>query len=254
MNKLIALVISLFIFIILIIGVILLLDFADKGGFKNTKKANLPANELQAELNRLSKIPQVSQTGTYNKLRFTLTELNRKNTSAEKKYEHLKDLWENVVGTYQTTSDPELYKLQLVLIEYIKANYPDEDLQNYKPLCYDPNCAENPQPKEIASVINKIKNSTLPDYVKSTDVQNLISFGYVNDNWRSLKVDSYLIFADLVKYDPEYTRANLNTSVSNEIHSYVKKEFPKEYEEYLKRGVHDGPVIVTPAPEPTYTN
>lgn len=205
---------------------------------------------LEQEYARLGEIQQIANTGAYTKMGFVISEIKNGDLAPSEEYKLLESLWELTIATYQTTGNPALYETQIVLNQYIIDNHPDENLINYKPLCFDEYCAENSQPQEIKIVIEQIQNSDLPEHIKENDIHNLQSFMYLNQNWEDLKADNYMAVADWIRIDPEYIKLGINDAIADGIYEYVENDFPNEYKEYIEREpITEKALQVTPAPE-----
>lgn len=183
------------------------------------------------------KMATVSNTTTkdpqYQKMLLKLNALESKNLSREEQYTLLEEAGGALNFAYASTNNHDLYILEKGLVDLIRSNFPEKNFPASEPSCFDPVCAENPQPKEILAVIEEIKKSNVPEGLKDDNIRDLTNFGYLNKKDNYSKAGDYLFVAQDIKNNKDYTSAGLNIKLSDAIIDYVRTTFPEEYKQYL---------------------
>ncbi len=240
-NRIVLATIAVLIFILFAFTTILYLDngnlinsFSGRGNSTTNPAGLVGYDNLKKEITSLiSKDSAVSKNPNFQKVLAQINSLENTKLSKDKKFNILEDASEYLVFAYVETANHNLYTLEEILDKFMRTNFPEKGLPNIKPACFDPSCAQNSQPEKILAVIEEIKNSDIPDYLKENDTANLITFGYLNDDSSSsLKANNYLDMAEVIKKNELYTRAGINLKIYDQINEYVKNKYPKEYEKF----------------------
>lgn len=246
-NKLLLLLISLLILILIIIGTILYLDkefnfinFFSKINPSDNQTSFSNYNQLKTDITSLMrKDKRIATYPDFQKMIKAINKIEDKKLSKEEQYNSLLAAIEYLSFAYSTSANHNLYDLEKKLEDFIRENFPEKNYPNVKPACFDPICAQNAQSKEINNIINDIKNSNIPDYLKENDINNLTMTGYVNNEHAMLKTNNYLEIAESIKNSDLYKNAGLNLKIYDQINDYVKKNYPKEYEDFQKNRIQE---------------
>lgn len=154
--------------------------------------------------------------------------------AAEKeRYEALIVITNFAQSIYSDTHNPEYYSLiNEDIAGYAKKYFPNIYNENYFLYsCQDPTCAEEEQPAEILAVIEEIKSSDFPDEVKETLSEDLLNAGYRSKEENPGKVRQYLIIAEMIRRNENFSATGQNIKIADDIENYVKNKFPVEYKE-----------------------
>lgn len=239
-NKLLLLLIALVILILITLGTILYLDkgFNVINLLSNIKPSNSQNslssyNELKKEITSLiKKDKKIPTYPDYQKFIKEVNKLENSKLSKEEQFSISVSAAQYLAFAYTANANHNLYDLQQTLKDFIRENFPEKNYPSSKPACFDPVCANNPQPKEIVNVITEIKNSSIPDYLKENDINNLTMTGYVNNEDSMLKTNNYLEIAEMINNSDLYKKAGINLKIYNEINAFVKNSYPKEYQDF----------------------
>lgn len=221
----------------IIIASVLTIFYLDNFNPISTKNNSINLKEYNSFLTKVKNISanekSVANNSDFLKLNQTLNNLSQ-STSKEDLFNRLISASEYLFYAYVETRNHELYNLEVDLKRIIRINFPEKKYPDSPPACFDPTCASAPQPKEITDIINAIKSSSLPDYQKENDILNLNNFSYISDESSTLKANNFLILANDIKINEEYIKAGINLTIYNQIISFVKASYPKEYSEFEK--------------------
>lgn len=158
--------------------------------------------------------------------------LENPKSSQEDKYKALALIASFTQSLYSDTHNPKLYSfINNDLVNYAKKYFSEFYKEAYFVYsCQDPSCAQNSQPKEILAVIEEIKTSDFPPQVKQTLSEDLLNAGYRSKAETPGKVSQYMLLAQMIKNNKNFSPTGQNLKIAQEIENYVKNTFPKEYE------------------------
>lgn len=226
--------------LILLIILIVLIIVLSAGLFlsSNNKIISFKKNDdLSSIINKVSvlgKDKEVSSKSDYNNALKNLDNAKNESISEKQRYNALAAASENLQSLYSYTNEHALYGLiNKDLDDYAKETFPalyDEAYFSYP--CQDPACAEQPQPYEIDKIINDLKASNLPDYMKDSYSQDLINNGYRSDTEKYGKVAQYLVIAADIRYATASSTTGVNIKIARDIQAYVKAKYPDVYKIY----------------------
>lgn len=224
-------VLSLLVFIILSV---ILIFFLDKSS-NNTPNLKL-YESIKIEVQELSADPEINHNGNYQKMVSQLAKLENQSLSPAERTKIAESTILYLHDAYYSTHNHKLYSFAQNYKVFLAENFGNS--VKYVPPCYDPQCADAPQPKEILSVIEKIKQSNIPEGLKDSVILDLTNFGYLKKGYGlpryNIKIGSYISLAEALKKNPDFINAGINEEIYNDITNYVKVAFPDEYELFIK--------------------
>ncbi|MBI3984483.1 MAG: hypothetical protein HY344_00880 [Candidatus Levybacteria bacterium] len=225
----------LFVGLVLFIGIVVLTIFYIDGG-KNFSLNNQTEPEGLEGYNELNKqattfvkenAPRSSQ-----RISTQFGKIADKNLSDKEKYEATKLLFTDLIFVYADTNNPEAAKILDNIISFAKDNFPkeynEEDDKLYYP-CLDESCADSPQPPEILTIIEDIKESDLDPRLKESVIEDLTNTGYRSKDEAKTKVYQYLLIAEDLKENAPKSPTNVNAELADKIIDFVKTQYPDEY-------------------------
>lgn len=186
-----------------------------------------------SEMENDSSIPKNAR---YQRMKERIMSLEDPKLTNEQKYENLIQAETNIFETYLFSRNNKVYAFNKKLDEFAKINFPEQYKKDDFNLlvCYDPACADSPQPEEILTIIEEISNSSIPDEVKkqSIEILDLYTYATKEKNQVIALFDNYYYLGQAIKNDPDYQKAGLNTKISEEIFNYLKEKYPDIASEY----------------------
>lgn len=192
--------------------------------------------DLNEKIDSLSKDSTIAQDGQYLRMVEKFNDLGATN-SYRQRFKDFQDAYQFLMGAYSYTNNPKLYPLAKDFLTFGQENFPKDFKKNDYPIfCLDPTCAENPQPKEILSIIDFLNSSDFPDYIKESTVNDIKNVGYLSDKDINSKVLSYLAIADNIKND-KHSSSSANLEIAKRLQDYVINKYPAKLKEL---GVKDG--------------
>jgi hypothetical protein len=186
---------------------------------------------LKNKLVETGKQNDIASNAGYKRAMEELTELESKKMSKEEQLRQIEVIHSYLYQAYDQTNNHELYGIFDELNKFSEANFGENSFKAAIQ-CLDPVCAENPTPKEINSIIDKIKNSNIPSELKDEYVKTLTSLSYLNEKDAEVKVVSYLSIADSIKLEDEFVKAGNNLELYNELRDYLQSTYPSLYSKY----------------------
>jgi len=225
--------------IILIILVIICLVVLINSRLLNNNQSTKTATELKGydvlkqNIDELDKDQSIPKNARFQDLKEKIISLEDPNQSKKQKYDILASTETNLFDTYLLTKNNKLYALSSKINAFSKTNFPQYYKENdFKLLiCYDPICADSPQPKEILSIIDEINSSNLPDDVKKSDTDILYIYTYATKEQAYARVENYYFLAQMIKKSSDYEKVGLNIKISDEIMTYLNNN----YADFLKK-------------------
>ncbi|OGH11302.1 MAG: hypothetical protein A3B38_00555 [Candidatus Levybacteria bacterium RIFCSPLOWO2_01_FULL_36_13] len=228
-------IISLLVFVVLILTAIYFLDSFSDNSSNSTSLKNFDTIKNQAK--SLASDSQINSNASYQKILSQLARAENKNLSNKEKAKILDVTGSYILDAYYYTNNHKLYLYAQAFNNFLIENIGEKARLNIP--CYDPECAENPQPKEILNVIEEIKQSQLPQGLKDSVILDLTNFGYLRNGYGlptyNIKIGSYASLANTIRKDPEFIKAGINEKIYNDIVNYLRVEYPDEYAEFIKR-------------------
>lgn len=219
--------------IILILGSsIFFIDNSNKKNISNSKTNLIGYDEVLAQINSLSSDSKVVEDTQYSRGINSFKKIQDPNLSEQNQYTQLTNTNDFFNSLYSSTNNPSITKLLDSLNNFGQKNFPKYYQKiDFSYYCQDPECADTAQPQEIQVIINDIKASKIDEGIKKSLIQNLTNSGYIPSNKNTFKAENYLIDADIIRQDKAFTDEGINNKIADAIVDFVKKTFPKEYEE-----------------------
>lgn len=128
-------------------------------------------------------------------------------------------------GLYSYTNNPKLYSIQKDFIEFAKLNFPKYKDNDFSYFCQDSTCAEDPQPKEILTLLTEIEESNILERDKEALIRDITNAGYLSKKNTESKALTYLMIASLIKSSPEASNSAYK-NIANKIENYIKTTYP----------------------------
>lgn len=219
--------------VLFIIGVILILAeliIINNGSHNPTfNKYDLKGYDtFRQNLNKVASDKTVTNSGDYGRLLGQLNSAENKKLTDKDRYLAIAQAQSYMRFLYTNSHNANFRDLNSDL-EYVaktnfKSYYQKTDFTMY---CQDPTCQDTPQPQEILRVIDEIKASSIADYSKQSNIDNLLNVGYMSKNNIDAKVYSYIVMSKFIKISGPFAKAGLNDKIANEISEYLIKNYPQ---------------------------
>lgn len=192
--------------------------------------------ELKTRVIEIGKDTEISSQPLYSRFVNKLKVLENPNITDKERYKNLQDSFMLLRVLYSETNNSKLYSFEEYFGNFVKDNFPKlYKKSDFTFFCQDPACAgTSPQPSEILTIVEEIKNSDFPDPVKNSTIKDLLNIGYLPNQDKSDKFGNYAFMANLIKNYGSFSKTNVNEKISNDIFRFLQKTFPTQYEDALK--------------------
>jgi len=196
---------------------------------KTTGSPLMGYESLKNKIQAAKKINSVSNHSSFNTMLELIASLDNENLTKEQQLSRVRLAWGYLFDTYSETNNHELYNLSKEYKKFGEANFNDFKINVQ---CLDPDCAETPTSQEILGIIEEINTSTVAANFKTSYVQDLKTFSYINNSQAEVKVKNYLTLADSIKVNEEFIKAGNNLIIYDQIRQYVQKNYPELYKKW----------------------
>lgn len=214
-------------------------DLTNIGLNKNESKVDLVGyTEFREAIMEVKKSSQDPKTAAAMiKIQNNLAILEDKKATDGAKLEAVQLISLHISSAYSATGDFSYRKLADETGKFAKANFPEyynSHLGYFELNCQDPSCADSPPPAEILAVIEAIENSDIQKEIKDSMVENMRANLYLTEKERKLRFYTYMMdLSDIKAYESSSTSKD-TSKIYNMLYDYVKKEFPKELDEFME--------------------
>ncbi|MCL4353340.1 hypothetical protein M1615_02590 [Patescibacteria group bacterium] len=193
--------------------------------------------ELMQNVNSLRSDNTLAQAPLFSRIINSLQIVGNSKSTEQERYNALVNADGLLENLYNTTNNHKLYSIPGDFSDFAKINFPKlyKDSDFFPVYCIDPSCAQSPQPQAILNIVNEIKNSNVPEVVKTTFVQDILNPGYLQNSFLNTKIFAYTIVANNLKNSGALTKAGLNEKLYNELTDYVKTTYPEEYNKIMSK-------------------
>lgn len=233
--------------ILLIIGIIIIfaelrliynINSRNNGGVISVKSDLKDYDIIKQQLAILDTDSTISENARYQKLKKYLISLESPTLSKKQKYDNLALAKSNLFDAYISTKNNKLYVFSNKLTDFTKTNFSEyyNVKKDIRLVCFNLDCADSPQPKEILYVVQEINSSNLPSEAKSIDTEILIIYSFTKKDEAIARVKNYYYLANMIKRSSNYEKAELNIKIYNEIIDYLKNNYPDLLKELSPTG------------------
>ena len=234
------LIIGISILIVSVILIVFAVFWIDNKAYKLNPQNNktvpvslLGYNDLKQQISKtLASDSSTYKSDTSFRINKSLLVLENNSAADKVRYDEIIKITTYVSTAYSNTRNPSYRKLYSKIGDFIKLNFSKINNQNiFELMCQDLTCAEAEQPNEIIAVLDTIKNSDFPEYIKSMLINNITDTSFMPNKYRKIKASLYYQdLLDLQKYS-EFSKTGVNQKIYNQLSAYVEKEYPQELKE-----------------------
>lgn len=190
--------------------------------------------QLKDKVTALGQDKTIVNNGNYGRLVRHLSSLENTTLSDNEIYDIIKNVGYDILFLYSDVHNPKVQKVYYDVETLAKVNVPKlYKKEQFFIYCQDTTCQDTPQPSEILAIIEEIKASSVADYAKQAQIDNLLNVGYVSKNLPEVRVFSYYNVSRIIRNDGEFTNEGINNKIADEVYNYVLKTYPEELKKEL---------------------